>query len=280
MQNKDQNKDIPPAGAFLRPVFKALKELGGSGSIEEINARAWVLAGVPKELLDQPHYEKNGRPHGTEVGYRLHWARSILKLDGWITNSKRGVWSLTERGASVDDIDPDEVLRRVRGARPKGKGDGVVEPEVIPEPWRDELSDVLQQMAPGAFERLAQRILREAGFVQVEVTGRTGDGGIDGYGTLKLNEMLSVQALFQCKRYSRSVPSKDVREFCGALTKRHRSFGIFLATNAFTSGAREEADGPLSIELIDLEKLLDLLKELGLGVEITYKVDRSFFDSI
>jgi restriction system protein len=69
-------------------------------------------------------------------------------------------------------------------------------------------------LKPDAFERLAQRILREAGFTKVQVTGKSGDGGIDGIGILRVN-LVSFVVLFQCKRYKNSVGSGSVRDFRG-----------------------------------------------------------------
>ncbi len=67
-------------------------------------------------------------------------------------------------------------------------------------------------MPPATFERLCQRLLREAGFTKVEVTGQSGDGGIDGKGVLRVN-LLSFQVIFQCKRWQGLVGSSVVRDF-------------------------------------------------------------------
>src|SRR5207244_2458619 len=69
---------------------------------------------------------------------------------------------------------------------------------------------------PPAFERLCQRLLREEGFIKVEVTGHSGDGGIDGIGILRVS-MLAFPVFFQCKRYKGSVGAGAVRDFRGAM---------------------------------------------------------------
>ena len=146
--------------------------------------------------------------------------------------------------------------------------------------YRTEALEVLLALPPYGFERLAQRLLREAGFTQVAVTGKTGDGGIDGYGTLQINHLVSFKVLFQCKRYAKSVSSPQVRDFRGAMAGRADK-GIIITTGTFTAEAKREAtrDGVPPIELIDSDKLLDMLESLELGLRpvTTFEVDHGFF---
>lgn len=147
---------------------------------------------------------------------------------------------------------------------------------------QSQLIDLLvNKLSPAGFERLSQRLLREAGFVQVVVTGRSGDGGIDGYGTLQVNPLVSFKVLFQCKKYASSVSPSQVRDFRGAMAGRADK-GIIVTTGTFTAEARREAsrDGVPPIELIDGEKLVEMFKgfELGLKPVTTYEIDESFFD--
>jgi restriction system protein len=125
---------------------------------------------------------------------------------------------------------------------------------------------VLTGIKPDAFERLAQRVLRESGFVKVEVTGRSGDGGVDGVGVLRL-ALLSFQVYFQCKRYKGSVSAGAIRDFRGAMIGRTDK-GLFITTGTFTAEAKKEAtrDGAPPIDLIDGDQLCELLKNLKLGV--------------
>ena len=139
-------------------------------------------------------------------------------------------------------------------------------------------------MAPDAFERLSQRLLREAGFTKVEVKGKSGDGGIDGIGILRVN-LVSFTILFQCKRYKGSVSAGAVRDFRGAMQGRCDK-GLIVTTGTFTADAKNEAtrDGAPAIDLIDGESLCDLLKQLRLGVEVkqveSVAIDKKWFDSI
>jgi restriction system protein len=141
--------------------------------------------------------------------------------------------------------------------------------------------ELLHKLSPGGFERLSQRILREAGFTHVVVTGRSGDDGIDGHGTLQINPLVSFKVLFKCKRYRKSVSPSHVRDFRGAIAGRADK-GIIVTTGTFTADARREAsrDGVAAIELIDGEKLVDMLAHLELGLKpvTSYEIDQSFFN--
>jgi len=135
-------------------------------------------------------------------------------------------------------------------------------------PWQDRLLECLLRMKPAAFERLCQRILRESGFIKVEVTGRSGDGGIDGIGVLRLN-LLSFHVFFQCKRWKGSVGASVIRDFRGAMVGRADK-GLVMTTGTFSTDARREAtrDGAPAIDLVDGETLCELLKGLKIGVSI------------
>jgi restriction system protein len=134
-------------------------------------------------------------------------------------------------------------------------------------PWKSKALEVLFSISPSAFERLAQRVLRESGFTQVEVTGRVGDGGIDGKGIVRISGFLSFHVIFQCKRYKKSVGPSEIRDFRGAMQGRADK-GLFITTGSFTREAVREAtrDGAPPIDLIDGEILCDKLKELKLGI--------------
>jgi len=253
----------------MNPLIQALKQLGGSGTIEEIEAKTAEIAGLTDEQLSILHDPNKGSQ--TEFGYRLAWTRTYLKKFGILENTSRRVWALTSEGAKTDKVDPAEVKRYVRAQSPRTSDRN--EPEQSQEPeeaadWRDELRHTMLNMPPDAFERLTQRILRESGFIQVEVTGRTGDGGVDGRGIMQLGGMLSFRVIFQCKRYQGSVGSSQIRDFRGAMVGRAEK-GLFITTGTFTLDARREAtrDGAPPIDLVDGDQLIDILKKLELGVQ-------------
>lgn len=294
-------KAFPDLPQLMVATVEALKAMGGSANIHELDETIIEREGVTEE--EQSFTMPNdGR---AKLKYYLSWARTYLKRGGAIENSARGIWAITDKGEQITTRDQTleihaqvnaeekqrarEKRQRLKGGEPKQsqkQSDQLIadEPEDEVLDWSGELLDVLKKMDPSAFERLSQRLLREAGFVKVEVRGQTGDGGIDGVGVLRMN-LVSFQVYFQCKRYKGSVGSKEIRDFRGALQGRADK-GLFITTGTFTSQASEEAtrDGAIAIDLIDGDQLRDLLKRYVLGVKtkMIEKVDinQSWFDSI
>lgn len=268
--------DLPTFDKLMNPVIQVLKQLGGSGTVEEINNKVAEIAGLSDEQLEVPHDPDKGSQ--TEVEYRLAWARTYLKKYDVLENSSRGVWALTAKGRQLDQVNPQTVRRFVQNQNKPVKTIINTEENELAEPnnelsWRDELLATLLKMQSSAFERLIQRLLRESGFIQVQVTGKSGDGGIDGKGIMRLGGLLSFHVLFQCKRYQGSVSASQVRDFRGAMMGRADK-GLLITTGNFTKDAVKEAtrDGASAIDLIDGDQLLDKLKELGLGVK-TEKIE-------
>lgn len=261
---------VPTHMEIVWPALLAIRETGMSATISEHVDKFIEMFAIPDAIASEPHGD-TGR---TELEYRLAWARTGLKRGGFLDNSSRGVWNITEAGAAATEESVKQAILQQRAEdrveREKSKSsladkdqDGVPD-----EDWRDRLLGVLRSISPDAFERLAMRILRESGFTKVTVTGRSGDGGIDGIGILQLN-LISFPVLFQCKRYQGSVRPSEVRDFRGAMMGRSDK-GLFITTGSFTSDAQKEAtrDGAPPIELIDGPQLYELLKKLGLGVKV------------
>lgn len=265
-------EEVPQFHELMVPTLDAIRALGGSASIHEITSQVIETMALPTQVTQIPH----GKGSQTELEYRMAWARTYLKKVDLLENSARGVWSLTSLGRNNREIEPKNVVKDVRQQRheekeqsssPAATGEIPNESETDSNSWREDLLGVLQTMAPDAFERLCQRILRESGFIEVEVTGKSGDGGIDGFGMIRLAGLISFPVYFQCKRYSGSISAKVVRDFRGAMVGRADK-GVILTTATFTRDAQKEAsrDGTPPIDLIDGELLMDLLKELKLGV--------------
>jgi restriction system protein len=270
---KRSTSSVPTFDSMLLPTIQALQSLGGSGTTEEIYEKVVQILSVPDKVLEILH----GSTSQSEVEYRLAWSRTYLKKYGLLQNSTRGVWSLVSTSINLDDLDPREIVKAVRDAD-KNKNASEDAPdetvgtiEALEElAWHQQLHKTLLSLDPSAFERLAQRLLRESGFIQVQVTGKSGDGGIDGVGIARINGFLSFHVLFQCKRYQGSVTAGQIRDFRGAMQGRTDK-GLFITTGTFTRDAIKEAtrDGAPPIDLIDGEQLVQRLKELGLGVKIT-----------
>lgn len=272
---------VPKYGDLITATYAVLKALGGSGKNEEINEKVAELLALSDEVLEIPHLNSSSL---SEVNYRLAWARTLLKKHGAITNSARGVWSIMPEFSDVEAVDGNaiEKARHKNGISAK---DTLISDDLedVPEevrPWRKKLYEVLTKMNPYAFERLTQRVLRECGFTQVEVTKKSGDGGIDGTGKLRINGIFSFNIAFQCKRYQGVVSSGDIRDFRGSLTTNIEK-GVFITTGSFSKAAVEEASSPgkQQIDLIDGEEFITKLAEFGIGVKEVkdYEIDEDYF---
>lgn len=276
---------VPKYDDLFNPLLQALRELGGSAAVAELEDRVASLLHLSEEDIATLH--KGNR---TRLSYNLAWARTYLKKFGLLDNSSRGVWSLTPKGQQTDRVDQDEVKRfvvarnREESAAADEDSEDVIEFDELT--WEDEALDAIKSMPAESFERLCQRLLRESGFIQVEITGRSGDGGIDGRGVVKLGQIISFHVHFQCKRYRDSISSPLIRDFRGAMVGRADK-GIFITTGSFTRDARQEAlrDGAPPLDLIDGDDLVKMLKTFRLGVTVREKiveevsVDKRWFET-
>lgn len=280
---------IPNYATLIEATFSALKILGGSGKNDEINSKVAEILELSNEVQDVPHLNSSSL---SEVNYRCAWARTILKNYGALENSARSVWTIKPEFTSIDSVDGATVekFRNIKNknrqkydtAEEKMEEQGVDVPEEV-KPWRKRLYEVLINMDPYGFERLTQRVLRECGFTNVVVTKKSGDGGIDGTGKLKINGIFSFNIAFQCKRYQGSVGAGDIRDFRGSLTTDIEK-GVFITTGSFSKPAIEEASNPgkQQIDLIDGEEFITKLAEFRIGVNEVkdYEIDEQFFAKI
>jgi restriction system protein len=285
------SRNIPQHFRFINPIIEVLKFLGGSGRSSEVSDLVIEKLDITdKELEDQL---QSGQ---SRIKNQIHWARLVLVKIGFIDSSQRGVWSLTEKGLNANFSKEDLIhlyqTRRqwICGDKPKDDRDESTKDKLVddnnntglepPADYKEELLNILKSLPPAGFERICQRLLRESGFAQVNVTGKSGDGGIDGHGILQVNPFVSFSVLFQCKRYQGSVTASQVRDFRGAMMGRADK-GIILTTGSFTIDAKKESrrDGVPPIELIEGEKLVEMfeLLELGLKAVKTYDIDYRFF---
>ncbi|MDD6808104.1 MAG: restriction endonuclease [Oscillospiraceae bacterium] len=280
---------IPNYATLIEATFSALKLLGGSGKNDEINSKVAEILELSNEIQDIPHLNSSSL---SEVNYRCAWARTILKNYGALENSARSVWTIKPEFTGIDSVDgaivekfrniKSEKTQKFNTAEEKMEEQGVDVPEEV-KPWRKRLYEVLINMDPYGFERLTQRVLRECGFTNVVVTKKSGDGGIDGTGKLKINGIFSFNIAFQCKRYQGSVSAGDIRDFRGSLTTDIEK-GVFITTGSFSKPAIEEASNPgkQQIDLIDGEEFITKLAEFGIGVKEVkdYEIDEQFFAKI
>lgn len=277
---------------YFGPVIDALKELGGSGRPAEVRDKVAERLSLSEEEQNQTISSGQSR-----FDNQVAWARFYLVKADLLDSSKRGVWSLTEKGRNTS-LNQKQALAIFKEVRQQFDDSGTTTPqpstddpetpvneEEVPTPdendHRTTLLNVLRDLSPNGFERLCQRLLRESGFERVTVTGRSGDGGIDGIGILQMNPFVSFKVLFQCKRYTGAVSSSQIRDFRGAMMGRADK-GIIMTTGTFTADASKEAvrDGVPPIELVDGDKLVEMFEslELGLKPKMAYVVDHAFFE--
>jgi restriction system protein len=265
---------------FIKPLIETLRAMGGSGSSSEVTDAVIEMMDLSEAELSETL--KNG---ASKVRNQVAWARQYCASSGLIDSSKRGIWALNEQGFKhpLEEDDISEIVKSVRSKKHPtvNKSSGSYEEVTDTEPHETELLQILKSLSPSGFERICQRLLRESGFTQVVVTGKSNDGGIDGHGVLKLNPLVSFNVIFQCKRYKESVSSPEVRNFRGAMAGRADK-GIFITTGRFTVEAKKEArrDGVPPIELVDGEMLVNMFEQYELGVKAvtTYEIEHKFFN--
>ena len=285
---------LPQYATYINPLIAALKKLGGSARASEACNTVAEDLKLSDAILEEQL--KNGV---SRYENQVHWARFYLFKTGYIESSKKGVWRLTEKGRNTKTFTEEEIRKllvevqaqtpRSFQAKPLLLDKSQKRPMTVADmlgpfasgDYKAQLLSTLKKLPPPGFERLCQQLLREAGFEKVAVTGRTGDGGIDGNGVLQINPFVSFKVVFQCKRYEGNVTPSQVRDFRGAMAGRADK-GIILTTGSFTADARREAtrDGVPQIELVDGEKLIEMFEELELGLipRKTFDLDEKYFE--
>ena len=277
--------EIPKFHELIIPVIKALQTLGGSGTNNEISNMVIKEQKLPDNISDFL-YAENSKSVFED---RVAWARTYLRKFGLIDRSGRGIWFLKDNNINSETIDVAKLIKSVRSTRRLAKRTEKQKntydlPEEIDneEGWQNKLYNILTNMDAFAFERLSQMLLKECGFTNVEVTKKTGDGGIDGTGKLKINGIFSFNIAFQCKRYKDTTPISPaaIRDFRGSLTTDIEK-GVFITTGKFSRAAIEEASNPgkQQIDLMDGDEFIAKMAEFGLGLKAvtTYEIDEEYF---
>lgn len=274
---------------WLGPLLDALRDLGGSAQPIEACEKISNNLNVPDEITESVLNSGSNRFRN-----QVAWARQYLVWEGLLdSKSKRGTWALTQKGQETHLTEQQgsdivfkwvEIHQKAKKEKSKEKIDEIEEessPEKVDSSYNPDLLEVLQSLSPSGFERITQRLLRESGFENVVVTGKSHDGGIDGYGTLEINPFVSFKVLFQCKRYKGTVSRAQVGDFRNAMIGRAEK-GIILTTGTFSNDAIKEAnrEGAPQIELVDGLKLVEMFERIELGVipKTVYEVELSFFE--
>lgn len=269
-------------------ILDALRELGGSGKPREVSNKIAEMLKLPDDIVEETLTSGIPKFHN-----QVCWGRQYLVWEGYLDASKKGIWTLTEKGQNshltVNESGAivSKWVKFFQDERKKKSETDIIEEQQEAEPDEYEASnkidllETLQKISASGFEQVCALLLRESGFENVVVTGRSHDGGFDGYGTLVLNSFVTMKVLFQCKRYQGTVSRAQIGDFRNSMLGRAEK-GIILTTGTFSRDAIQEAnrDGAQKIELIDGESLIEMFKknELGIKPKTIYEVDLNFFE--
>ncbi len=270
---------------YITPILNILQANGGAGNSSSVIDQ--VIENLRITEDDLAETTSNGQ---SRIRNQIQWARFYLFKGGLIDNSERGIWRLTKEGldAKHTEIDVHKMFKAVqeKGGNSKTKKEEIHsktkfdDTATEDEEHSAELLNIIKSMSPAGFEKLCKRLLTEIGIHNIVITGGAGDQGIDGLGLVKLNDVVSLNIVFQCKRYRDSVVPHHVRDFRGAMQGRGEK-GLIITTGRFTKESKYEAnrDGVTPIELIDGERLVELFEkyELGLKPVTIYEIDNDFF---
>jgi restriction system protein len=269
---------------YLNPVLTALQLNGGAGDSSDIIEQVIDKLGITENDLEE--ITSNGQ---SRIRNQIQWARFYLFKAGLIDNAQRGIWRLTNEGLDrkLDDDGVYNLFKSVQNSVKKTPTSKPKKTEPVFEniPTEDEehsigLINIIQNLTPSGFEKLCKRLLTEIGINEIVITGGSGDQGIDGKGIVKLNDVVSLNIVFQCKRYKETVSPHHVRDFRGAMQGRGEK-GLIITTGRFTKEAKSEAnrDGVTPIELIDGDRLIELFEKYRLGLKpvTVYEIDHDFF---
>lgn len=269
---------------YINPVLSTLQSNGGAGESSDIIEQVIEKLGIEEAELEET--TSNGQ---SRIRNQIQWARFYLFKAGLIDNSQRGIWRLTNEGLDKK-LSNDEVYKLFKGVQesvkktPSSKAQKT-ETKIENTPPEDEehslgLINIIQNLSPAGFEKLCKRLLTEIGINEIAITGGAGDQGIDGKGIVRLNDVVSLNIVFQCKRYRETVSPHHVRDFRGAMQGRGEK-GLIITTGRFTKEAKSEAnrDGVTPIELIDGDRLVELFEKYRLGLKpvTVFEIDLEFF---
>ena len=269
---------------YINPVLTTLQSNGGAGDSSDVIEQVIDKLGITEAELEET--TSNGQ---SRIRNQIQWARFYLFKAGLIDNAQRGIWRLTNDGLDRR-LNDDGVYNLFKGVQDSVKKTPTTklkkaEPVFENVPTDDEehsigLINIIQNLSPTGFEKLCKRLLTEIGINEIVITGGSGDQGIDGKGIVKLNDVVSLNIVFQCKRYKETVSPHHVRDFRGAMQGRGEK-GLIITTGRFTKEAKSEAnrDGVTPIELIDGDRLVELFEKYRLGLKpvTVFEIDQEFF---
>ncbi len=271
---------------YCIPLLRVMKNLGGSGAASDVVDAVIADMKIPDAEVEQLIPSGQSR-----VRNQIQWGRFYLTKAGLMDSPKSGYWRLTQEGAEarLSEAQVYELFQRVHQQfggtgrkKPKQAETSIDNAIVEDEEHSESLIETLKGLSPKGFERICKRLLAEIGIHDIQITGGSGDQGVDGIGRIRLNDVVNFNIVFQCKRYKETVSPALVRDFRGSMQGRAEK-GLILTTGRFTPDAQKEAsrDGVPPIELIDGERLVALFEkyQLGLRPKVVYDIVPEFFKS-
>lgn len=262
---------LPKQTEIEIPLLEVLVEMGGKSKTKEI----YPLVTKKFPSISDEDLQITLASGGNKWTNSIQWTRQRLIYKGEMLTPGWGIWEITDKGRE----------------RLKGKGKIEVVPTQIQslteiyedydEKFRGQLLEKLYELTPKQFENFAERLLTAYGFIKVTVTNISSDGGIDGYGKLKLG-LASMNVAFQCKKWEGNIGRPEIDKFRGAIQGEYEQ-GIFFTTSDFTTGATEASlkKGAVPIILLNGQVIVDLMIQKGLGVErkpiYLYEIDEKIF---
>ncbi len=295
--------ELPKYHETFLPILETLNSAESFKSRElAVYVRDNYYSDLPSELLKQ----KTSSGANVLID-RILWGKSYLKMAKFVSYPKRGMVQITEKGKRAlkrgslplhelqndqdfishresvktekeNDVGVDQI--KVENASPQDlidSGFSTIEKQV-----KTELLEKLKEIDPYYFEKVILILLKKMGYGDFVETSKSGDGGIDGI----INEdKLGLEKIYtQAKRYNENkVREKDIRNFIGAMSG-DTSKGVFITTSTFDDPAIKKArEAHHSIILIDGAKLVDLMHQYNVGVQVKtiYEVkelDNDFFE--
>ena len=274
------------------PLLESMIKIGIATTKQEIYQTVIQDNEFSDGLLDRMHEYKSGA-HVPEINYRLDWCLTILKQDGLVENYSRGVWGIK---SEYKDKSLNELMQLISNNTDQvDSSDEVIESSteeesdyIDQEKWdksqefiiKKELINKLLKMNPYDFEQFCSMVFSEAGCTEVKTTSKSKDHGIDGYGYYKINSVMNSQFAFQCKRYAKDevVSEEQIKAFITSCNNYGR--GVFITTSRFSKNAMEiaKSNHSVDIDLIDGERLCDIIFKLKIGYKQAYVIDELFFN--
>ena len=295
---------MPTISNIELPLLKVLYETGGQLPFGE------AIAKVKEKYPDLTEEAKNSvlSSGGNRLNNRIAWARQHLVDKGEIDGSIYGVWRITDKGIirlqnewegwkpEYPELRERTSFSNIEATERSPTRESEAETITIPEEEldnmrkdmikkvKDRILDRLKHIDPSTFELVVGQLLEKLGYGSlingtIKITGRSGDGGIDGF--CSMDELGLIKILFQAKRWDNNVPPNAIRDFIGAVHNKRANYGVFITTSDFSNQAISEAKQSGNIKLINGEDLAAMMIDTGLGVKTNslpyYKIDEEYF---